>query len=211
MREQMIYNPGIYQLREDALKRMLDIIYNQKTAQPGQRVFFGDSIIEFYDMNQYFPEKTIYNCGIAGATTDELLWIVDEAVIKYKPAQVLLHVGTNDLGNTVTHSPRQIASNIQMLVSIIQKNLPNCRITILSPLPCDEDIQGYPHARGIRSNAFLKDIYEHFVEYLGDSVNYINAFDSFVNKKELLLEDGLHPNEKGYQLLTHIINDSMIL
>lgn len=190
---------------------MLDIIYNQKTAQSGQTVFFGDSIIEFYDMNQYFPEKTIYNCGIAGATTDELLWIVDEAVIKYKPAQVLLHVGTNDLGNTVTHSPRQIASNIQMLVSIIQKNLPNCRITILSPLPCDEDIQGYPHARGIRSNAFLKDIYEHFVEYLGDSVNYINAFDSFVNKKELLLEDGLHPNEKGYQLLTHIINDSMIL
>lgn len=57
MREQMIYNPGIYQLREDALKRMLDIIYNQKTAQPGQTVFFGDSIIEFYDMNQYFPEK----------------------------------------------------------------------------------------------------------------------------------------------------------
>lgn len=51
MREQMIYNPGIYQLREDALKRMLDIIYNQKTAQPGQTVFFGDSIIEFYDMN----------------------------------------------------------------------------------------------------------------------------------------------------------------
>ena len=67
-----------------------------------------------------------------------------------------LHVGTNDLGNTVTHSPRQIASNIQMLVSIIQKNLPDCRVTILSPLPCDEDIQGYPHARGIRSNAFLK-------------------------------------------------------
>lgn len=59
MREQMIYNPGIYQLREDALKRMLDIIYNQKTAQSGQTVFFGDSIIEFYDMNQYFPEKTI--------------------------------------------------------------------------------------------------------------------------------------------------------
>lgn len=41
MREQMIYNPGIYQLREDALKRMLDIIYNQKTAQSGQTVFFG--------------------------------------------------------------------------------------------------------------------------------------------------------------------------
>ena len=32
MREQMIYNPGIYQLREDALKRMLDIIYNQKDS-----------------------------------------------------------------------------------------------------------------------------------------------------------------------------------
>lgn len=152
-------------------------------------------------MNQYFPEKTIYNCGIAGATTDELLWIVDEAVIKYKPAQVLLHVGTNDLGNTVTHSPRQIASNIQMLVSIIQKNLPNCRITILSPLPCDEDIQGYPHARGIRSNAFLKDIYEHFVEYLGDSVNYINAFDSFVNKKNYYLKMAFIPMRRAISSL----------
>lgn len=46
MREQMIYNPGIYQLREDTLKRMLDIIHNQKTAQSGQTVFFGDSIID---------------------------------------------------------------------------------------------------------------------------------------------------------------------
>lgn len=211
MREEMIYNPGIYQLREETLKRMLEIIHNQKTACPGQIVFFGDSILEFYDVNHYFLGKTIYNCGIAGATTDELLWILDEAVIKYKPAQVLLHVGTNDLGNTVTHSPRQIASNIQVIVSMIHKNLPDCQITILSPLPCDEDIQGYPHARGIRSNAFLKDIYEHFSEYLGNSVNYINAFDSFVNKKELLLEDGLHPNEKGYQLLTQIIKDSMIL
>ena len=57
MRDQMIYNPGIYQLREDALKRMLDIIYNQKTAQSGQTVFFGDSIIEFYDMNQYSQKR----------------------------------------------------------------------------------------------------------------------------------------------------------
>ena len=57
MRDQMIYNPGIYQLREEALKRMLDIIYNQKTAQSGQTVFFGDSIIEFYDMNQYSQKR----------------------------------------------------------------------------------------------------------------------------------------------------------
>lgn len=206
----MIYNPGIYQLREDSLKRMLQIIEYQKEAQPGKTVFFGDSIFEYYDLKHYFPNKTIYNCGIAGATTDELSWIVDEAVIKYHPSQVLIHVGTNDLGNTVTHSPRQIASNISMIVTIIQKNLPNCHITILSPLPCNENIQGYPHVKGIRSNAFLLDIYLHLPEYL-EHVDYIDAFHLFENRNELLREDGLHPNERGYQELTHIISGFMKL
>lgn len=208
MRQNMIYNPGIYQLREDALKRMLEIINNQKNAEEGHTVFFGDSIFEFYDLNKYYPGKIIYNCGIAGATTDELSWIIDEAVIKYKPKQVVLHIGTNDLGNTVMHSPRLIASNIQTITTIIQKNLPECKMIILSPLPCDEDKQGYPH--GIRSNAFLYDIFKLLREYL-EEVEYIDAYSDFVNKKDYLREDGLHPNELGYERLTQIINECINL
>lgn len=204
----MIYNPGIYQLREDSLKRMLEIIKNQKNAVEEQTVFFGDSIFEFYDIRKYFPGKIIYNCGIAGATTDELSWIIDEAVIKYKPKQVLLHVGTNDLGNTVMHSPRKIAQNIQTIITIIKKNLPKCHIIILSPLPCDEEKQGYPH--GIRTNALLFDIFKLLPEYL-DDVDYIDAYSSFINKKDYLREDGLHPNNQGYLLLTRIINDYLNL
>ena len=77
MRENMVYNPGIYQLRENALKRMLQIIEQRESAQENGIVLFGDSIFEFWDTEKYFDLPNLYNCGIAGATTDELLWFVD--------------------------------------------------------------------------------------------------------------------------------------
>lgn len=203
MRENMIYNPGIYQLREQALHRMLDIIELQKKSLKNQTVFFGDSILEFYDIQKYFPDELIYNCGIAGATSDELMWIIDEAVIKFKPSKVLIHVGTNDLGNTVMHSPREIAHRIQTITSIIQKNLPQCDIYVLSPLPCIEEKQDYHHTKGIRCNAFLKEICSLFNEYL-ENVYLINVYDDFINHDELY-SDGLHLNHQGYEVLTKSI------
>ena len=203
MREKMIYNPGIYQLRGKALQRMLEIIELQKHSLENQIVFFGDSILEFYDVKKYFPDDTIYNCGIAGATSGELLWIIDEAVLKFKPSKVFIHVGTNDLGNTVMHSPREIAQNIQMITKIIQKNLPECEIYVLSPLPCIEEKQDYYHTKGIRCNHFLKDIYALFDEYL-ENVHLINVYDDFVDNDKLY-KDGLHPNDDGYDLLTKSI------
>ena len=41
MRENMIFNPSIYQLRESSLKRMLAIINNQKNVTNNQILFFN--------------------------------------------------------------------------------------------------------------------------------------------------------------------------
>ena len=211
MREEMKYNPCIYQLREPALKRMLDIIHLQKQSQNNGIVFFGDSIFEFYDSKKYFPDKDYYNCGIAGATTDELMWIVDEAVIKFQPSMVFLHVGTNDMGNTVMRSYREIALNISMIVNLIKKNLPTCKIYVLSPLPCLESLQDFNHANGVRSNLFIEKLYQTLPEYV-ECAGFIDIYHDFftegkVNKS--LFKDGLHPNDDGYHILTKRLSNTL--
>lgn len=211
MRETMKYNPCYYQLREGQLKRMLQIIQNTKEAKPGGIVFFGDSVTEMYDLNQYFPHfPIIYNCGIGGATSSELLWIVDEAVIKYQPHVVVIMIGINDLGNTVMASPKEIAMNVKNMIDLIRGNCPQTKILLLSTLPCVESIRSYHQVPGIRCNDLVEMIYQQYLELIIDSkVNFLNVFPEFIDcHKEALIafyQDGLHLNEKGYQKLTQFI------
>ena len=207
MRENMIYNPGVYQLREVALKRMLDISEQRKHSQSKGIVFYGDSITEFCQLDHFYQsKKPLYNCGIAGATTDELLWMVDEAVIQYHPSKVFLMVGINDLGNTVMHSPRKIAQHMNMLAHMITKNCPGAQLYIISTLPCVEEQQDYHHVLGIRCNEFVKMIYQCLKELVtSQNTTIIDVYSLFVDgdrvKKDFYL-DGLHLNEKGYEVLS---------
>ena len=144
MRENMKYDTNKYQLRESVLKRMLQIISHQKYKGPAGTVFYGDSITEYFDLERFMPAiDHKYNCGIGGITSNMLLHFVDEGVLKYEPEQVFLMIGTNDLGNTLMLSPRDIALNVKELIEIIHYNLPHCKIHLLSCIPCIEDQHGY--------------------------------------------------------------------
>mgnify|MGYP003299348602 CR=1 FL=1 len=80
-------------------------------------VFFGDSIIEYFDLQTHLKSTcSMYNCGIAGASTSILKNYIDEAVLKYRPQQVFIMAGTNDLGNTEMASPRDIAMNMKEIL-----------------------------------------------------------------------------------------------
>ena len=143
MKENMIFNDDQYQLREFQVDRMKEVIVNNRISKENGVVFYGDSIVQGYDINKYIPEiNDKYNCGIGGFTSETLLWICDEAVIKYKPSLVYISVGTNDLGNTNMRSPREIALNIEKLIRLVRGNLKEVKIIIASTTPCDENKQG---------------------------------------------------------------------
>lgn len=66
-------------------------------------------------------------------------------------------IGTNDLGDTVMESPRDIALNVKEMVELIHYNCKECRIYVVSPLPCLEKEYGYKVLKkGMRSNDMLK-------------------------------------------------------
>ena len=161
MRETMKYNPCYYQLREGQLQRILSIIQQTKIALEGGVIFFGDSITEMYNIEHYYQDICIkYNCGVGGATSNELLWICDEAVIKYQPKVVVMMIGINDLGNTVMLSPKEIAVNIKNIIDLIRGNCPQTQILLLSTLPCVESLRSYHQVPGIRCNDLVEMIYQ---------------------------------------------------
>ena len=211
MRETMKYNPCYYQLREGQLQRILSIIQQTKIALEGGVIFFGDSITEMYYIEHYYQDISIkYNCGVGGATSNELLWICDEAVIKYQPKVVVMMIGINDLGNTVMLSPKEIAVNIKNIIDLIRGNCPQTQILLLSTLPCVESLRSYHQVPGIRCNDLVEMIYQQCQDIIIDpKTRFVSIFEEFIDEnKEALIEyyqDGLHLNELGYEKLTRLI------
>lgn len=212
MKESMKYLTNHYQLREFVLVRMLEIIAQNKMVLSGGTVFYGDSITEYCNLDKYYPEiDNKYNCGIAGITSKILLNFIDEGVIKFQPQNVVIMIGTNDLGNTVMESPRDIALNVKEMVEIIHYNCLNTKIFLVGPLPCLEKIHGYKATRqGMRSNDILKMIFREYKNVIPyNYVTFIDPYISFLNKKGQPIEnyyvDGLHINEQGYQVYTNEI------
>lgn len=213
MRENMIYNPNYYQLRDYQIDTIAKIIRKNRDAKPGGVLFFGDSITELYDIDKYFPNiKIKYNSGVSGATSESLIWICDEAVIKYRPNAMVFLVGTNDLGNTNMRSPREIALNVKNIIDLVKGNLPDIKIVLISALPCNEELQGEAVGKIMRSNKNIKVLnleYQENLKYFNNTI-FVDAFDQLIDKdtnniKEDCSEDGLHLTEKGYGILTKIL------
>lgn len=215
MRESMKYNPGYYQLREGQLRRILAIMEQTKTARPGGVVFFGDSLTECYPIERCFPEiENKYNCGIGGAVAEELLWVVDEAVVKYDPELVVLMVGINDLGNTVMSSPREIARNVKNVIDLVRGNCPQAKVLLYSTLPCIEALRSYHQVPGIRSNNFSHMIFTEYQELILDrQTELLDVFPAFVDEageaRREFYVDGLHLNDAGYDRLTRLLAPSI--
>ncbi len=195
-----------YQLRPSFIERMIAIVKQRENAIKGGVVFFGDSITELCDLDTYYPNIPVkYNCGIHGLTTTTLLLFIDEGVILYEPSKVVILAGTNDLGRTEMASPRSIALNIQTMVKMIHHYLPETIVYIVSPLPCQEDMQQQPC---MRTNRNLKLIFTQCKEIIDDSnVEFVDIFDCIANDDFV---DGLHIQPSGYKKMTKIIEEALL-
>lgn len=218
MKENMIFNDDQYQLREFQVDRIKEVIVNNRISKENGVVFYGDSIVQGYDINKYIPEiNDKYNCGIGGFTSETLLWICDEAVIKYKPSLVYISVGTNDLGNTNMRSPREIALNIEKLIRLVRGNLKEVKIMIASTTPCDENKQGPKAGKCLRTNFNISIVNKEIQNICNryENVEFIDIYSTLLDKisgniKEIYTTDGLHLTEKGYEKITDIIKPRIL-
>jgi lysophospholipase L1-like esterase len=195
------------------------------TVQPPAKdekrvVFMGDSITDIWAQPQFggfFPGKPYIDRGISGQTTPQMLIRFRPDVIALQPQVVVILAGTNDLaGNTGPMSVGQIEDNLTSMSELAHAN--KIRVVLASVLPVSNyghDRQGQPIDMRIKRqpekilelNAWIK---KYAVDH-GDV--YLDYFAATVDDQGLLQkdisEDGLHPNAKGYAIMSPLAEQAI--
>jgi lysophospholipase L1-like esterase len=168
-------------------------------------VFFGDSITEFWRLNEYFPGRDFVNRGIAGQVTGQMLGRFYADAVRLKPAAIVLLAGTNDIARGTPLAV--IADHIVMMADLARAN--GIPLILASVLPVSDyhapqnpQFERTP-VRPPGSLKALNDWLQRFAQQRG--YLYVDYHAALVDAAGQLREDcsgdGLHPNALGYRLM----------
>ena len=160
-------------------------------------LFTGSSSIRKWDsLSVYFPEYQIINTGFGGSQMSDLLYYTDVLVIKYAPVKVFIYEGDNDLAEE--KEINEIMTTTKKLVKKLKKEIPGVEIIFISAKP--SLARWELKNEYLEWNSAIKD-YCSSKSYL----TYADVWDVMLDdsgnpKADLFVKDGLHLNEKGYDL-----------
>jgi lysophospholipase L1-like esterase len=169
-------------------------------------LFMGDSITDFWRnetgrfagkpvMDEYWSDLEIANFGIAGDTTEGVLYRLENGEGEgFSPKAIMLMIGTN---NTRANIAGEIAEGIGAVVLSLQKHFPDAKILLLAVFP-----RSTPDSPFRPQIAEINDIISRLHD--GEKVFYKDIGQLFLapdgSIPESIMSDGLHPGEAGYRL-----------
>lgn len=179
-------------------------------SNSGKRiVFMGDSITEGWSgiYPDFFQNKNYINRGISGQTTPQMLIRFRADVVDLNPSIVIILAGTNDIAeNTGPSNVKMITDNIFSMSELAMAH--KIKVILCSILPVYtyswKDIPDPP--------SYIAEVNNMLKNYcVNHNLEYVDYFSSMANEKKglgkELSEDGVHPNEKGYKIMSKIIQN----
>lgn len=192
----------------DKERKLKNYREKNKEAVYGQVVFAGSSLMEMFPINKLLEEHgddtIIYNRGIGGYVTNELLQVTDVCITDLKPKKVFLNIGTNDLSN-----PRipisQMIENYDRILCKIEEALPQAVIYLMAYYPVNyeaaaeemkECLKIRTNEKIERANGEVKKLAQKHGQHYID-VNK-NLKDEQGRLKAEYTIEGMHIKEEGY-------------
>ena len=187
---------------------------NQVSVVEPDILFIGDSIVEYYPLQELFgTSKTIVNRGIRGYQTGLLRENLDAHLYGGAVDKIVLLIGTNDIGKDV--SVNEALNNLEAIIQSIARDYPLTEIKLLSILPVNEG-EEYKQTVYIRTNGKIQKWNQAYQELTSVymQVEFVPVFDSLTDKagqlKKDYTTDGLHLSVPGYQVLTKALKDYLL-
>ena len=184
---------------------------NQISVIEPDIIFIGDSIVEYFPLQELLgTTKTIVNRGIRGYQTGLLLDNLDAHLYGDAVDQIVLLIGTNDIGKDIPMS--QTLTNLESVIQTISRDYPLSQIKLVSILPVNEG-EDFKQTVYIRTNEKIKAWNQAYQDLASAymQVEYIPVFDSFLDEagqlKPTYTTDGLHLSVAGYQVLSNVLKD----
>lgn len=172
-------------------------------------VFLGDSITEYYDLDKYYDDYYHVQSGHSGDRTYQILDNMYERVYRYNPSKVFVMLGINNFVYDGA-SAEQVTNDIKEICEKIKDRNKYTEIYIESISPYsnkwkDEHDNGAHddgdvNSKVVEANKILK-------KYAKDNnYTYIDIYSEIVDDEGKFdlkyTDDGLHPNDEGYKVIT---------
>lgn len=178
---------------------------------PGENriVFMGNSITEFWKVNDPGYFTTYINRGISGQTTPQMLVRFREDVINLKPAVVVILAGINDIAQNT--GPIKLEDTFGNIISMVQlARAENIKVVMSSVLPANHFPWRpaiTPTEKVIALNKMLKDYAD------ANHIVYLDYYSAMVDDQKglpsTLSGDGVHPNLAGYKVMEPLAEQSI--
>lgn len=201
-----------------------------------QFLVFGDSItygawdkeggwvqrLRTFIEEKYPEEHSIYNLGVSGNTTEDLLQRLDsETKQRLKEDEeetiIVFAIGINDSQyihdkNNLRTSPEKLIENIQNLIKLAKKF--TSKVIFIEITPVDESKttpipwntnKSYRNVNIQKFNEIIKSVCKE------NNIYFIEVYKQWIksNYKDLL-EDGLHPNSDGHKKIFEIVKNYLV-
>ncbi len=198
--------PALMRYREDNRK------VTASAKDEKRVVFIGDSITDSWNNPRYggfFPGKPYVDRGISGQTTPQMLIRFRPDVLALKPKVVVILAGTNDIaGNTGPTTLNAIEDNLTSMFELAHAS--GIRVVLATLLPISDYEKNKDGQQIIQTKQRppeqIKELNEWIKKYaVAHGGIYLDYFSAMADDKgflkEELSDDGLHPNQKGYDVM----------
>ena len=152
-------------------------------------LFLGDSMTQGADWATWFPDLDTLNFGVGGDTTEDVLARLDTVVAAH-PDEIVLLIGTNDLG--MRRTVEQLVRNIQSMLVDLRRDLPGSRMLVQSVLPRGREFADRIRDANIHIRQFAPTVHAQFL----DLWPTMALQDGELNPA--YSDDRLHLNDAGY-------------
>ena len=176
----------------------------------GNILFVGSSSFNYWkDVQDYFPGHPIINRGFGGSSLTDLIYYAKQTILKYKPSQIYIYCGENDIAASDTVTPQMVLVRFQKLLQIIRTNLGyTIPVDYVSIKP--SVARWSMESRIVEANKLIK-------TYITAQKNtyFIDIHHAMLNEhgaviKDIFVADSLHMNAKGYTIWQKVLTPTMI-
>ena len=181
------------------------------TDDPDRVVFLGNSITEGWGMQvpEYFKQNNYINRGIGGQTTPQMLVRFREDVIDLKPARVIILAGINDIAQNT--GPIEVETIFGNIISMAQLALINNIEPVLCSVLPAKGFLWNPDIDPIEKIKKLNKLLQSYAQQ--EDLIYVDYYSQMLDEEQglqkIYTEDGVHPNIKGYEVMQHILENTI--
>jgi lysophospholipase L1-like esterase len=162
-------------------------------------LFVGSSsFTNWKDVQDYFPAYPVINRGFGGSTLQDQARYVKDVVFPYKPKQIIIYCGENDLASSDAITAKIVFNRFVYFFNVIRNKFPNVPIAYISMKPSPSRQLLMPKMR--EGNKLIRNYLK-----TKKQTAFIDVYKDMIDDEgkpiaELFGEDNLHMNKKGYAI-----------